>query len=53
MSKYLEFKILEEKPKTKVIEISSKTHPVTLGIIKWFPGWRQYCFSQEKELFIA
>ncbi|MBA7549963.1 hypothetical protein ES705_42468 [subsurface metagenome] len=45
MSKYLEFNILEQKPKTKVIEIISKRGRERLGIIKWFPRWRQYAFS--------
>jgi len=42
MSKYLEFELLEQKPKTKVIGVISKRHNDMLGIIKWFPGWRQY-----------
>lgn len=44
MSKYLEFRLLGEKPKTKVIEVMSKTRPVRLGIIKWWSTWRQYVF---------
>ena len=44
MSKYLEFNTLEQKPKTKVIEIISKRGGERLGIIKWFPRWRQYAF---------
>ena len=47
MSKYLEFNTLEQKPKTKVIEIISKRGRERLGIIKWFPGWRQYAFFPE------
>ena len=44
MSKYLEFCVIEEKPKTKVIEVTSKLHGDGLGIIKWFGRWRQYAF---------
>ena len=47
MSKYLEFNTLEQKPKTKVIEIISKRGRERLGIIKWFPRWRQYAFFPE------
>jgi len=49
MSKYLEFKELEPKPKTRVIGVMSKTHPefYRLGIIKWYPRWRQYAFFPE------
>lgn len=43
-SKYLEFKLIEEKPKTKVYELLSKLHGFRLGIIKWYPNWRQYSF---------
>jgi len=47
MSKYLEFRLLEQKPKTQVIEVISKTHPIRLGIIKWWSSWRQYAFFPE------
>ena len=49
MSKWLLFKELEPKPKTKVIAVMSKEHPAfyRLGIIKWYPRWRQYAFSPE------
>jgi len=47
MSKYLEFNIIELKPKTKVIAVQSKTHPIRLGIIKWWSSWRQYAFFPE------
>jgi len=44
MSKYLEFNIIGKKPKTKVIEVTSKLHADRLGIIKWYGPWRQYAF---------
>lgn len=44
MSKYLEFRLLEQKPKTKIIAVISKTRQVRLGIIKWWTTWRQYVF---------
>jgi len=47
MSKYLEFNVIEKKPKTKVIEVTSKLHGDRLGIIKWFGRWRQYAFLPE------
>jgi hypothetical protein len=47
MSKYLEFVLLEEKPKTKVILVISKSSESRLGIIKWFSRWRQYAFFPE------
>lgn len=47
MSKYLEFNVIEEKPKTKVIGIWSKKNGNRLGIIKWYGPWRQYAFFPE------
>jgi len=47
MSKYLEFRLLKQKPKTKVIGVLSKLHGSRLGTIKWFGRWRQYTFSPE------
>jgi len=49
MSKYLEFRVLEQKPKTQVIEVISKLHSLRLGIIMWFGRWRQYAFFPEPE----
>ena len=47
MSRYLEFRLLEQKPKTQVIEVISKLHSDRLGIIKWFGKWRRYAFFPE------
>lgn len=47
MSKYLEFHLLEEKPKTKVVGVYSKRNDDVLGEIKWFGRWRQYAFFPE------
>ncbi len=44
MSKYLEFALIELKPKTKVIKVMSRLHGNTLGNIKWYGAWRQYAF---------
>ena len=48
MSKYLEFNIIEQKSKTKIIAVDSKLHGNTLGIIKWYGAWRQYAFFPEE-----
>jgi len=51
MSEYLEFSLIEKKPKTKVIGVwrGSKNSGYRLGIIKWYPKWRQYAFFPEAE----
>ena len=33
-----------EKRKTPIFEIVSKSSGVTLGDIRWYAPWRQYCF---------
>jgi len=49
MSKYLEFNVIEEKTKTKVIEVISKRTRERLGAIMWFGRWRQYAFFPDNE----
>jgi hypothetical protein len=49
MSKYLEFHLLEQKPKTKVIGVYSKKNDDVLREIKWYGRWRQYAFFPEPE----
>lgn len=43
-TKYLEFRLLEKKPKTEVYGVYSKRHAMSLGTIKWHGPWRQYAF---------
>ena len=43
-SKYLVFKELPPKPKTKVFAVHSKSNDDCLGFIRWYGSWRQYCF---------
>ena len=46
--KYIDFVLTEEKPKTKVYEVRTKDG-FRLGIIKWYPAWRHYCFFPEPD----
>ncbi len=39
----------EEKPKTAVFDVYTKSGDYVLGEIKWFPRWRQYCFFPEDD----
>ncbi len=45
MSKYLEFKQIPFKGKTKKFHIISKSSGEFLGIVSWYSQWRQYTFS--------
>lgn len=49
MSKYLEFRLLEQKPKTQVVGVMSRYAGIKLGTIKWYPRWRQYAFFPESD----
>jgi hypothetical protein len=41
---WLRFDLIDNKPKTKIISVYSKSSECYLGSIKWNPGWRNYCF---------
>ena len=45
-SKYLEFSIQWHYParKTEVYNVRTKSGGSSLGQIKWYSPWRQYCF---------
>jgi len=45
MSKYLKFKQVPYKGKTKRFEVISKNYGHSLGRISWYGAWRQYVFS--------
>lgn len=46
---WLYFEQTEEKPKTKVFQVISKCSNIRLGIIKWHPQWRHYCYFPTTE----
>jgi hypothetical protein len=45
--KYIKFIKIEDKPKTSVWNCCNISGDYSLGIVKWNPGWRQYCFFPE------
>lgn len=42
--KYITMVLVDQKPKTGVYRVDNNRNGQELGIIKWFPGWRQYCY---------
>ena len=42
-TKWLTFLITERKSKTIVVSVVNKNEQ-HLGVIKWYPPWKQYCF---------
>ncbi len=48
-TEYLEFYLVERKPKTNVYSVMSRRHGTNLGVVKWYPSWRQYAFFPSDE----
>lgn len=48
--KWLLFELKERKPKTDVYSVLSLCDGLELGIIKWYPSWRHYCFFPTIEI---
>lgn len=44
---YINFEKIADKPKTSVWACKNNTSGAVLGIVKWYPRWRQYCFFPE------
>lgn len=42
--KFIHFVKEEDKPKTSVWSCRNNTTYNELGIVKWYPGWGQYCY---------
>ena len=42
--KYIDFNLVEIKPKTKVIDVCNRENDLVIGTIKWYPNWRKYSF---------
>ena len=49
MSQYIKFELLRDLPKTKVYSVVNIKSNYSLGVIKWYSSWRQYCFFPAKE----
>jgi hypothetical protein len=41
---FLCFERIKKLPKTDVYSVDSKCSNISLGLIKWHPSWRHYCF---------
>jgi hypothetical protein len=47
---YLDFELIEKKPKTNVYNVVNKESFRVLGEIKWHGPWRKYCFFPENNI---
>lgn len=48
MKIWIYFDHIENKPKTSVWAVKTKSDNTVLGVIKWFPSWRTYAFFPEE-----
>lgn len=46
-TKYMEFWLIEKKPKTNKYEVYNKKSGDVLGWISWYSVWRQYVYEME------
>lgn len=51
-TKWLQFYIVDRKPKTVVIDVINTSHQHHLGVIKWHGPWRQYIYINNKSLIV-
>ncbi|MHA1867815.1 MAG: hypothetical protein ACTSXD_07090 [Candidatus Heimdallarchaeaceae archaeon] len=49
VDKDLRFELINEKRKTQVYSVVNMKQLTCIGIIKWHPSWRHYCFFPEEE----
>jgi len=49
IKKYIEFNLVQQKPKTGVYAVRNIKSQSIIGWVKWYPYWRQYCFFPEPE----
>ena len=53
--KYIEFNLVQQKPKTQVYAVRNIKSQMILGYVQWHCSWRQYCFfpTQLSELVFS
>lgn len=51
--KYIRFEIIEKKAKTGVWSCENNKHGYRLGVVKWYPGWRQYCYFSNPDVIYS
>ena len=51
--KYIHFEKIADKPMTSVWSCRNNTGDYEIGIVKWNPGWRQYCFFPSSDMVFS
>lgn len=44
---------VETQGKTKRYLIENADHDIPIGIVKWYPSWRQYCFFPYQDVILS
>ena len=50
---YIEFVLVEQKPKTLVYTILNRKSGDKIGTVKWYANWRQYVFFPSNECIFS
>jgi len=45
VTKYMTFKLADQKPRTQVWQLTNNASGLLLGVISWYGAWRQYAFN--------
>lgn len=51
--KHICFEKIEQKHKTSVWGCESNSSGDQLGVVMWYPSWRQYCFFPDAEVLFS
>jgi len=50
MNKYIQIKLVINSNKTNVWQVINKKRNTIIGVIKWYGGFRKYCFFPESDM---
>lgn len=53
MTSYIEFELVEKKPKTDVYHVVNTNENIVIGMIRWYGAWRKYCFFPEDDIVLS
>ena len=53
MHKYIHFVKIADKAKTSIWSCRNNSGEYEIGIVKWNPGWRQYCFYPASDMVFS
>lgn len=51
--KYIDFELVYQLPKTARFAVRNIKSQSIVGYVKWYNGWRQYCFFPEPDCIFS